>query len=73
MEACYKWHLSPSHCFVISDKWQDAEAARAVGCSSVLLQSPWLGSGHHDYVLPDLASVTAKILELTAPTCPVLA
>jgi len=64
VEACFKWHLSPSHCFVISDKWQDAEAARAVGCSSVLLQSPWLGKGHHDYVLPDLASVTSRILEL---------
>jgi D-glycero-D-manno-heptose 1,7-bisphosphate phosphatase len=73
VEACFHWHLSPSHCFVISDKWQDSEAARAVGCSSVLLQSPWLGKGHHDYVLPDLGAVTSKILELTVPCCTVAA
>ena len=73
VEACYKWRLSPSHSFVISDKWQDAEAARAVGCSSLLLKSPWLGNGHRDYVLPDLGAVVEKILELVAPGCSVAA
>jgi D-glycero-D-manno-heptose 1,7-bisphosphate phosphatase len=73
LEACFHRHLSPSHCFVVSDKWQDAEAARAVGCSSVLLQSPWLGRGHHDYVLPDLSAITTKILQLTTHSCTVAA
>jgi D-glycero-D-manno-heptose 1,7-bisphosphate phosphatase len=69
VEAAYKWHLSLSRCFVISDKWQDAEAARMAGCTSVLRQSLWLGDVHHDYVLPDLAAVVDKILRLRAVEC----
>jgi hypothetical protein len=49
---------------VISDKWQDAEAARTTGCTSLLIKSPWVGSGHHDFVLPDLTTVVDKILQL---------
>ena len=30
VEAGFKWRLSLDHCFVISDKWQDAEAAHQV-------------------------------------------
>ncbi len=65
-EAAQKWHLDLSGCFVISDKWQDAEAARAAGSTSLLLESPFLGNGHHDYVMPDLQAVVAKILNLNA-------
>ena len=50
--------------FVISDKWQDAEAARAVGATSLLINSPWIGNAHHDFVLPDFAAVVEKILQL---------
>ncbi|SPE50680.1 putative D-glycero-beta-D-manno-heptose-1,7-bisphosphate 7-phosphatase [Verrucomicrobia bacterium] len=64
VEGAYKWHLSLDHSFVISDKWQDAQAARTVGCTSLLLQSPWVGSVHRDFVLPDLAAIVAKILHL---------
>jgi hypothetical protein len=49
---------------VISDKWQDADAARAVICTSLLLQSPWNGTTHRDLVLPDLAAVVDKLLRL---------
>jgi hypothetical protein len=55
------------HSYVISDKWQDAAAARTVGCTSLLIQSPWIGSGHHDFVLPNIAAITDKILRLHAP------
>ncbi|PWU15921.1 MAG: HAD family hydrolase [Verrucomicrobia bacterium] len=64
-EAAFEWHLDLDHSFVLSDKWQDAEAARAVGCTSVLLQSPWLGKVHRDLVLPDLTASVEKILKLT--------
>ena len=64
VEAGFKWRLSLDHCFVISDKWQDAEAARAAGCTSLLLQSPWNGKAHRDLVLPDLAAVVDKLLQL---------
>jgi len=65
-EAAFKWRLSLDHCFVISDKWQDAEAARAVNCTSLLLQSPWNGTVRHDLVLPDLGAIVDKLLRLRA-------
>ncbi len=64
IEAAFKWHLNLDHSFVISDKWQDAEAARTAGCTSLLLQSPWVGQVHHDFVLPDLNAIVEKILRL---------
>ncbi|MEY2410552.1 MAG: D-glycero-D-manno-heptose 1,7-bisphosphate phosphatase [Verrucomicrobiota bacterium] len=66
IEAAFKWHLNLDHSFVVSDKWQDAEAARTAGCTSLLLQSPWVGNVHHDFVLPDLDAITEKILSLKA-------
>jgi len=73
VEAAHKWRLDLSRSFVISDKWQDAEAARRAGVTSVLLDSPWLGHGHHDFVLPDLATIVAKILQLAAPAAALVA
>ena len=72
VEAGFKWRLNLDHCFVISDKWQDAEAARAVNCTSLLLQSPWNGAARRDLVLPDLAAVVDKLLRLRTAK-PVLA
>jgi len=51
---------------VVSDKWQDARVARAIACTSMLLQSPWIGHGHHDFVLPSLPAIADKILRLQA-------
>ncbi len=64
IEAAFKWHLNLDHSFVISDKWQDAEAARTAGCTSLLMKSPWNGNVHHDFVLPDLEAIVDKILRL---------
>ncbi len=64
VEAAFQWHLDLDHSFVVSDKWQDAEAARTAGCTSLLLQSPWLGTVHRDFVLPDLGAIVDKILLL---------
>ena len=64
VEAAFKWHLELPASFVVSGKWQDAEAARAAGCTSLLLQSPYNGDGHHDFILPDLPAITDKILQL---------
>ena len=64
IEAAFKWHLNLDHSFVISDKWQDAEAARTAGCTSLLLKSPWVGQVHHDFVLPTLEAIVEKILRL---------
>src|SRR5258708_7108028 len=67
IEAAFKWHLNLDHSFVISNKWQDAEAARTAGCTSLLLKSPWVGQVHHDFVLSDLGWIVAKTLRLKQP------
>ena len=64
IEAAFKWHLNLDHSFVISDKWQDAEAARTAGCTSLLVKSPWVGNVHHDFVLEDIDAVSEKIVRL---------
>lgn len=66
VEAAFKWHLDLEHCFVVSHKWQDADAAHNAGCTSILIQSPWIGDVHHDYVVRMLSAVPGKILQLRA-------
>jgi len=63
-EAAFTWHLDLERSFVISDKWQDAEAARVIGATSLLVKSPWIGEGHHDFVLPNIAAIVRKIRQL---------
>jgi D-glycero-D-manno-heptose 1,7-bisphosphate phosphatase len=63
-EAAFKWHLLLGQSYVISHRWQDAEAARTIGATSLLIDSPWLGRGHHDLVVRDFDSAVEKIVEL---------
>ncbi len=63
-EAAFKWRIEAEQSFVVSDKWQDAEAARMIGATSLLIKSPWIGQGHHDFVLPNLTAIADKILQL---------
>lgn len=65
-EAAFRWQLDLERSFVVSDKWQDAEAARQVGCTSLLLRSPWNGSGHHDFILASLDEAVVRIQQLFA-------
>jgi D-glycero-D-manno-heptose 1,7-bisphosphate phosphatase len=67
IEAAHKWNIDLNRSFVMSDKWQDAEAARRAGATSLLVESPWLGDGHHDFVLPDLPTLVEKLLQLASP------
>ncbi|HZR19247.1 MAG TPA: HAD-IIIA family hydrolase [Verrucomicrobiae bacterium] len=67
LEAAHKWGIDLNRSFVMSDKWQDAEAARRAGATSLLVESPWLGDGHHDFVLPDLPTLVEKLLQLASP------
>jgi D-glycero-D-manno-heptose 1,7-bisphosphate phosphatase len=64
VEASFKWRLNLDYCYVVSDKWQDAEAARAIGCTSLLVESPWVGRVHRDFLGPNLAKVVERILQL---------
>lgn len=72
-EAAFKWRIEIEQSFVVSDKWQDAEAARFIGATSLLVKSPWNGGGHHDFVLPNLTAIVDKILQLQAAAQPSVA
>lgn len=63
-EAAHQHKLDLDHSFVVSDRWEDAEMAEAVGATSVLVRAKNNGSGHHDYIVPDLAAAVAKVLEV---------
>ncbi|MGC9036471.1 MAG: D-glycero-alpha-D-manno-heptose-1,7-bisphosphate 7-phosphatase [Verrucomicrobiia bacterium] len=64
IEAVYKWKIKLNESFVLSDKWQDAQAARALGCISVMIQSQWCVNSRHDFLVPDLKAAVEKILQI---------
>ena len=66
-EAAFKHRLVLGQSFVISHRWPDAEAARVIGATSVLIESPWRGSGHHDFIVRDLDAAVEKVLERERP------
>ena len=66
-EAAFNWQLDLDGCFVVSDKWQDAAAARTVGCTSLLIKSPWIAAVHRDLALPSLSIVVDRILQISSP------
>lgn len=67
-EARFKWKLDMDLSFTISDKWQDAAAAHVAGCTSVLIESPYNGTGHHDFIVKNLTVAVDKILSLYTPS-----
>jgi D-glycero-D-manno-heptose 1,7-bisphosphate phosphatase len=67
-EAAFKWHVNLEKSFVLSNKWQDAEMSLNAGCTSLLIDSPWIGTGHHDIVLANLAEAVGKIARLNLAT-----
>jgi D-glycero-D-manno-heptose 1,7-bisphosphate phosphatase len=72
-EAAFAWHLDLERSFVVSDKWQDADAAHRAGCISLMIESPWLKGVHHDLVLPNFPAIVEKILRLKSAHGPVYA
>jgi D-glycero-D-manno-heptose 1,7-bisphosphate phosphatase len=65
-DAACKWHLNLEQSFVLGNKWQDAAAAKNAGCTALLLESPWIGQGPHDIVLPTVAEAARMIRRLHA-------
>lgn len=62
LEAAFKWQINLDQSFVISGRWQDAEAARQIGSASILLDSPWVRERRHDWIANDFTSAVNKIL-----------
>ncbi len=65
-EASHTHHIQLDTSFVISDKWQDAEAALNIGATSVMLRTERLGNGHHDYTAATFAEAVEKVMHLHA-------
>ena len=63
-EAAFQWKIDLPHSYVIGTTWQDAEVAMAAGCTSLLIDSPWIGNTHHDCLVSDLGSAVEKIFSL---------
>ncbi len=72
LEAAFKHHIDLERSFVVSDKWQDAQAAHVAGCTSLLLKSQWNGPGHHDFVMNGLSELVQKVMQLSASGCLIL-
>lgn len=68
VEAAHKWKLNLEHCLIISNKWQDAEVARSLRCTSILIESPWLGTGRRDNVIPRIGEAVKKLAALQQPS-----
>ncbi|MCX7872443.1 MAG: HAD-IIIA family hydrolase [Verrucomicrobiae bacterium] len=62
IEAIYKWKILLRESYVISDKWQDAYAARAMGATSIMINSPFLHDCRHDFLVKDLDEAVEKVL-----------
>lgn len=62
-EAAFKYHLLLGHSYVISNRWQDGEAARLIGSTALFIESPWLGRGHHDFAVRDFEAAVEKVFE----------
>lgn len=68
IEAGFKWHVDLDRSVVISDKWQDAEAARIAGCTSIQIQSPWNGPGHRDCQVATFKEAVERAIALVNGT-----
>lgn len=64
LEAAFQHRLDLNHSYMLSDQWQDATAAQALGITSIMIESKRNGNGHRDFVLPTIEAATAKILHL---------
>jgi len=64
MEAAFKWPLDVELPCSIGEKWEDGLAAHRAGCTSLMMKSPWIGKGHHDFVLANLSELVQKIDQL---------
>ncbi len=63
-EAAWSWNLNLDQSYVISDKWQDSEAAHNLGLTSLMIKNPRIGTGHHDFVLKNIHQAVEKLLVL---------
>lgn len=64
IDAVYKWKILLRDSYMISDKWQDANVARVLGVTSVMINSPFLHNCRHDFLVNNLDEAVEKVLYL---------
>ncbi len=62
LEAAFKWQINLEQSFIVSEKWQDAEAARQIGSTPILIDSPWAHERRHDWIAADFSAAVDRIL-----------
>ena len=65
-EATFEHRLDINHSYLLSENWQDAAAAQAVGITSIMVESQKNGNGHRDFVVDTIETGVSKILHLHA-------
>ena len=61
--AAEKWAIDLPRSFVVGDRWQDVDAGRAAGCTTILIERPYSGPAAADAVVTDLKSAVDAVLE----------
>ena len=56
------WHVALDRSFVIGDMWRDVEAARAAGCTSVLIRRDYNAGAQSDLTADSLTGAVAAVL-----------
>jgi D-glycero-D-manno-heptose 1,7-bisphosphate phosphatase len=64
LEAATRWNLDLRRSFLVGDRWSDVLAGQAVGCRTILVETPYSGRSRckPDYCAHDLAEATEWIL-----------
>jgi histidinol-phosphate phosphatase family protein len=60
-ELAAAWNIDLAHSWVIGDSWRDVEAARAAGCSSVLIRRWYNGDARPDHAVDTLGAAIALV------------
>ena len=61
-ELAARWGVNLPRSYVVGDTWRDAEAGRAVGCVTVIIDRPYNAGVESSVRVPDLRAVVARIV-----------
>jgi D-glycero-D-manno-heptose 1,7-bisphosphate phosphatase len=64
-QAAREWGADTARSFLVGDRWRDIEAARAAGCTAILVDGPEAGRARPDHRARDLRDAVTTILTLT--------
>jgi D-glycero-D-manno-heptose 1,7-bisphosphate phosphatase len=63
LDLAQQWQVEPRQSFMVGDMWRDVEAARAAGCTSILLERDYNSDARPDLRATTLTEAVDMILE----------